>query len=70
MNGLIPQATSSLERLAIQSRLAGAVVCYKGLVAAEAALARVQPEDNVLCIGGGPLPYRHPAAQRTGASVP
>ena len=71
MNGLIPQATSSLERLAIQSRLArGAVALYyKGLVAAEAALARVQPEDNVLCIGGGPFPYRHPAAQTYSASV-
>ncbi|HHT74138.1 MAG TPA: hypothetical protein GX008_10545 [Firmicutes bacterium] len=72
MNGLIPQATSSLERLAIQSRLArGAVALYyKGLVAAEAALARVQPEDNVLCIGGGPLPLTAILLhKRTGASV-
>ncbi len=72
MAAVIPRATRFLERLAVRSALASKAVSlyYTGIVSAEAQLARIGAEDNILCIGGGPFPCTAILLHElTGASV-
>ncbi|NLK75278.1 MAG: hypothetical protein GX288_08330 [Clostridiales bacterium] len=56
---IIPKTTKILERLAAKHTPIYRMVSlyYKRLVQEEVALAKVQPTDKVLCIGGGPCPF-------------
>lgn len=69
---LITNLTQKIEWFANQSRLFYffTALYYKSIIKREANLADIAPEDNILCIGGGPCPYTAIMLhQLTGASV-
>jgi len=69
---LITSLTQKVEWLANQSRLFYHCIAlyYKNIIKREVRLANITPNDNILCIGGGPCPYTAIMLhQLTGAKV-
>lgn len=56
---LITSLTQKIEWFANQSRLFYHIIAlyYKSIIRREVRLAKIAPNDNILCIGGGPCPY-------------
>ena len=70
--GVISFATKAVERVALTFPFLTKALRmnYKKVVENEIALGQISCRDNVLCIGGGPLPYTAlEIADRTGAKV-